>query len=90
MFEIAKVGHQRFAKTFKDIRLGKKWAKKIEHEIEIGSYEDLTLASKTTKSQTLTQVELININSFGKSISIVVARSYKTCANINAISTLCI
>ena len=35
MFEIAKVGHQRFAKTFKDIKLGKKWAKKIEHEIEI-------------------------------------------------------
>ena len=24
MFEIAKVGHQRFAKTFKDIRIGKK------------------------------------------------------------------
>jgi len=47
MFEIAKVGHQRFAKTFKDIRIGKKWTKKIEHEIEIGSYEDLTLASKT-------------------------------------------
>jgi len=48
MFEIAKVGHQRFAKTFKDIRLGKKWAKKIEHEIDIGSYEDLTLASNAS------------------------------------------
>ena len=26
MFEIAKVGHQRFAETFKDIRIGKKRA----------------------------------------------------------------
>ena len=66
MFEIAKVGHQRFAKTFKDIKLGKKWAKKIEHEIEIGSYEDLTLASKTTiKSLLIKYRDEITLNKKG-------------------------
>ena len=66
MFEIAKVGHQRFAKTFKDIRLGKKWAKKIEHEIDIGSYEDLTLASKTTiKSLLIKYRDEITLNKKG-------------------------
>ena len=66
MFEIAKVGHQRFAKTFKDIRIGKKWAKKIEHEIEIGSYENLTLASKTTiKSLLIKYRDEITLNKKG-------------------------
>ena len=48
MFEIAKKGYPRFAKTFDDLKLGKKWASKIEQEIENGQFEDLTKASKTT------------------------------------------
>ena len=48
MFEIAKKGYPRFAKTFDDLKQGKKWARKIESEIENGNFEDLTIANKTT------------------------------------------
>ena len=47
-FEINKKGYPRLSKTFEEIKLGKKWASKIEHEIENGQFEDLTKASKTT------------------------------------------
>ena len=47
-FEINKKGYPRVSKTFDEFKLGKKWATKIEQEIETGQYEDLTKASKTT------------------------------------------
>ena len=48
LFEINKKGYPRLSKGFDDLRTGKKWASKIEHEIETGQFEDLTKASKTT------------------------------------------
>ena len=66
LFEIQKIGFPRLSKTFKDLRVGKKWAKKIEYEIEIGSYEDLTLASKTTiKSLLIKYRDEITLNKKG-------------------------
>ena len=41
--EIKKVGYPRFAKTFEDLKVGKKWGRKIEQEIETGQFEDLTI-----------------------------------------------
>ena len=66
LFEIQKIGYPRLSKSFKDLRIGKKWARKIEHEIEIGSYEDLTLASKTTiKSLLIKYRDEITLNKKG-------------------------
>lgn len=48
LFEIKKKGFPRVAKTFSDLKIGKKWARQIEYEIEQGIYEDISTASKTT------------------------------------------
>jgi len=66
LFEIQKIGYPRLSKSFEDLRIGKKWARKIENAIELGSYEDLTLASKTTiKSLLIKYRDEITLNKKG-------------------------
>ena len=48
LIEIQRKGYPRLSKSFDDLKIGKKWGRKIEHEIETGQFEDLTKASKTT------------------------------------------
>ena len=47
MFEIKRKGFSRIAKTFTDLKMGKKWAAKVEMQIENNEYEDLSIATKT-------------------------------------------
>jgi len=48
LIEIQRKGYPRLSKSFESLKLGKKWGRKIEQEIETGQYEDLTMASRTT------------------------------------------
>jgi hypothetical protein len=43
LFEIQKIGYPRLSKSFKDLRIGKKWARKIEHEIEIKNKKEVII-----------------------------------------------
>ena len=47
IFEINKKGAPRISKSFTDLKLGKRWAAKVELQIENNEYEDLSIATKT-------------------------------------------
>ena len=47
MFEIKRKGFPRIAKTFTNLKMGKKWAAKVEMQIENNEHEDLSIATKT-------------------------------------------
>ena len=43
LVEVKRKGYPRVCKTFNDLKVGKKWARKIEVEIKTGHYEDFTI-----------------------------------------------
>ena len=47
LFEIHRKGYPRICKTFADLKLGRRWAAKVEYQIENNEFEDYSVATKT-------------------------------------------